>query len=376
VSQAIQYPYQDLDLANRDGEEWEDIPGLDGYYLISNFGRVKRVAFEVMSYNGQSRWLKEKIMVPFLTILENHSVGDQVYHLRARATIAGISYNISIARTVYYCFVKKFDLANPSLVVLAKDCDNKNIHPGNLVLVDLSRKQKRIFERDRFNRELDNAFEAFANGQIESGNPFCKQVTQYTLEGKKVQTYPSIEVAAEVLGITPNNIISVLKGRQISGGGFVWRYGKEKSVDVEAVRAKNREGRKKLVGQKVSQYDNTGTRIATYLTIADASQATGVNQSDIHAVFNGRQRSAGGFIWRRGWGKLQIDLSGYAIGEEWRAMQRYKKVKQYSAEGKYLNTYSSVKEAAQSLNISPSYISMVLNKDKLAKGFIWKSVDR
>ena len=38
-----EYPYQNLWLKDIKGEEWEDVPGLDGVYLISNFGRIKSI---------------------------------------------------------------------------------------------------------------------------------------------------------------------------------------------------------------------------------------------------------------------------------------------------------------------------------------------
>jgi hypothetical protein len=41
MSQKV-YPYQNISLENLEGEVWEDVPGLDGYFLISNFGRTKR----------------------------------------------------------------------------------------------------------------------------------------------------------------------------------------------------------------------------------------------------------------------------------------------------------------------------------------------
>lgn len=375
--QEKEYPYQNLSLENIEGEEWEDIPGLDGYYRISNFGRTRRLPFELLSSNGQLRRIKEKILKTELAIQDNHSVHDQNYFLRIRITQAGVAYNFSVARLVYYCFVKKFDLSDYSLVVLTKDYDSKNIHPDNLVLVDLGRKQKRMFERNRHVKDLPDAYDEFVNqGLTESTNPFCKQITQYTLDGKKIQTYPSTDVAARILGIAESRINSVLKGRQVSGGGFVWRYGSAEWVNMKAVREQRRLHRKKLIGQKVTQYSREGKRIANYLTITDAAQATGLSTADICAVFSGRQRSAGGYVWKKGWGKPEIDLSNYATGEEWRAQTRFKKVKQYTQDGKYLQTFPSVKDAAAALGISPSYISLVLNKSKLAKGFLWKSTGK
>lgn len=38
----IMYPYQNKSLTAIDGEKWKEINGTDGFYSVSNFGRVKR----------------------------------------------------------------------------------------------------------------------------------------------------------------------------------------------------------------------------------------------------------------------------------------------------------------------------------------------
>jgi hypothetical protein len=40
--QSIQnYPYQNLEADVLPGERWKDIPGFEGYYKASDFGRIK-----------------------------------------------------------------------------------------------------------------------------------------------------------------------------------------------------------------------------------------------------------------------------------------------------------------------------------------------
>jgi len=43
MSQKV-YPYQNISLENLEGEVWKDVPGLDGYFLISKTcGNEERV---------------------------------------------------------------------------------------------------------------------------------------------------------------------------------------------------------------------------------------------------------------------------------------------------------------------------------------------
>ncbi|MBL7735787.1 MAG: hypothetical protein JNL51_10020 [Chitinophagaceae bacterium] len=306
MKSAISYPHQNLDLSDIKGEQWEDIPGLDGYYCISTFGRAKRLEFEILCSNGYTRRLNEKILTPGVEKFRNHTVNDQSYFLRITIMQSGVVHNFSVPRLVYHCFVKSFDMDNLSLVVIAKDGNGKNIKPGNLMLVNLSQKQKRIFDRHRLIRNLPDAYEEFINqGAILSSNPFCKQISQYTLTGKKIQTFPGTNVAARILNISEVRINSVLKGRQISSGGYVWRYGKERQINMQKLREEKSLRRKLLRGQKVTQYSAQGMRIAIFLTISDAAKKSGLRGSDISVALSGKQKSAGGFIWRKGWGNLK-----------------------------------------------------------------------
>jgi hypothetical protein len=367
------YPYTETSLEDLKGEEWEDIPFLDGLYLISNLGRVKRLAREVYTSDGKIMRLKEKIIHSYPDVQINKSVSDKVYHLAAHVTVENISYKFSIPRLVYYCFVKKFPLDNYSLVVYAKDGDGKNIRPSNLRLTDLFGKAKRVFERGRLKRDIETTHEEYLRTKsVQSSNPYCKQVSQYSGEGKFIRTFPSIRVASRVTGVSENGILSVLKGRQIRSGGFAWDYGARRKVDVQAIRKANIDRLKKLVGRKVNQYKLNGNRIAIYYTIAEASRKTKANESDIHAVLTGSQRSAGGYIWKKGFGKPTINVKGYLTGVAWRAQKQQKKVTKYDFKRNPVKIYESIKQAAEKEGISDGYISMAVKKKLVIRGFLWR----
>ena len=52
-------PHKNLSLEDMDGEIWKDIEGFEGYYQISNFGRVKSLSRIVID---SKRNIKEKIL--------------------------------------------------------------------------------------------------------------------------------------------------------------------------------------------------------------------------------------------------------------------------------------------------------------------------
>jgi hypothetical protein len=369
------YPCKVLSLKNLKNEKWRDIPGLEDYYCISQFGRVKRLAFEISCANGQQRSIKTKILKPGLSQRKNLTVRDHTAFLRIKIMRSGEIFDISIPRLVYHCFIHPFDRSDYSLVVLCKDGNGVNIRPANLILASLSDKQSRMFDRKRHKKHILYSYDEFIKHGLESSaTSYCKQITQYDLNGKKIQTYPSIYAAARTLNISPAGINSTLKERQLSCGGFLWQYGHTARMDMRAFEEKKKRRRKTRAGVVLTQYHPKGRRIATYLTVSAAQQATGIGGSELSAALNGRQRSAGGFIWKKGRGKPKIDTHGYSVGEKWRAQRRQKEVEQHTPNGRYIRKFPSVKEAARHHGITPSAISTALDRpDRLARGFSWKS---
>ena len=61
MSQKV-YPYQNVSLENLEGEVWKDVPGLDGYSLISNFGRIKRQQYDLQHPNGYVYMLPKRLL--------------------------------------------------------------------------------------------------------------------------------------------------------------------------------------------------------------------------------------------------------------------------------------------------------------------------
>lgn len=58
------YPYQNLILKNIKGERWKDIPGLEMYFKVSTYGRVKRLEYELTYSDGRIYVKPEKIIKP------------------------------------------------------------------------------------------------------------------------------------------------------------------------------------------------------------------------------------------------------------------------------------------------------------------------
>ena len=66
-----------------------------------------------------------------------------------------------------------------------------------------------------------------------------KPIKQYALDGKYVDSYPSIQIASEKTGIDGTNICKVLKGNRNKAGNYKWKYDEESGCKVAVYRKKN-----------------------------------------------------------------------------------------------------------------------------------------
>ncbi|HUZ60670.1 MAG TPA: NUMOD4 domain-containing protein, partial [Hanamia sp.] len=71
-----EYPYQNTSLKSINGEKWKDILGLEGYFMVSNFGRVKRLEYEMTYRNGAIYIKPEKIIKPMIIRQKNKLKND------------------------------------------------------------------------------------------------------------------------------------------------------------------------------------------------------------------------------------------------------------------------------------------------------------
>lgn len=370
------YPHEYFGLSPLQGERWKHIPDLEDYYMISNYGRIKRLTYERIYRNGAVYIFEEKIIKPAIVKSRNNFKNDTISFLVNRVTLNGIKYNFSIGRLVYYCFVKKYDLSDKTKVVFYKDNNHLNIIPSNLKLATLPEKSRRIADSGRMSSPFKNLSPEFKQKQRQAIiEKISKPVSRYSLKGVKIKTYPSAAVAERATGIYATSIGKVASGGGVSAGGYRWQWGKARRLNISTKELKQnrKKQHREKYGLKVSQYDFSGKRIACFPSLQDAEAATGVNTSAIRLVLKGEYKSAKGYYWKKGYGKEKIDLSGYKWGRESMAVTQSKKVNQYTLKGKLLKTYKSIKEAAGAIGVTSSVIiACCKGHQNTSGGYIWR----
>ena len=139
-------------------------------------------------------------------------------------------------------------------------------------------------------------YDSFNNGyNMTLGGEACngtndKTVYQYDLSGHFVGEYKSAHEAARALNIQFTNICKVCRGERKTAGGFGWSY--EKHDSVQPIKTK------RLSDGTVLQFTKDGTFIAEYPTAKEARRQTGISDTTIGLVCKGKNKTAGGFIWR------------------------------------------------------------------------------
>lgn len=111
-----------------------------------------------------------------------------------------------------------------------------------------------------------------------------KAIIQYDKNYNLISKFNSIKEASKETGIPSSNICSCCKGKVITAGEFIWRYEKSEFH------------RFNLQKKQVIQYDKKMNELRVYESITDAVNITGIKT--IWGCCSGRNKTAGGFIWK------------------------------------------------------------------------------
>ena len=95
-------PYQNLSLENMPSEVWKDLPGYEGYYQISNYGRAKALKRTVICANNKyTKILPEHII--------KQSVINDRHYLSFVACRSNVAKRVYLHRAVAILFVPNKD---------------------------------------------------------------------------------------------------------------------------------------------------------------------------------------------------------------------------------------------------------------------------
>jgi hypothetical protein len=221
------FPFQNTSLVNLPREIWKDIPGFEGIYKISHYGRVRslsrRIAMNV--HHGGEYKSKELIRKPSLDVKLNKTVNQSIYTLQMCLYKDGTRYYFPVGRLVYHLFGKKFDMNDPTVIISYKDHDGRNVHISNLV------------KTDRKSVMVSSHKEGRASGNLTA---LSKPITQFDAEGRVLNTFPSMTEAGRMLSLSTANIATVVSRKGHMYKGFFWKSGvHSKNLDLKKISRTN-----------------------------------------------------------------------------------------------------------------------------------------
>jgi len=174
-------------------EIWKDIPGYEGKYQVSSYGRVKS-----LNYNNTG---KERIM-------SGEKIrGYYSFNLSKNGKVKRFRLN----RLVWEAFNGPIP-EGMQINHIDEDPTNNNLENLNLMTPkensNWGTRTKRLSDTQQNRKDLS------------------KPVSQYTLDGNKIKEYPSAREAARQTGLSRSNICNCCRGVKYvkSVGGYVWKY--------------------------------------------------------------------------------------------------------------------------------------------------------
>jgi NUMOD4 motif len=125
-------PYLNLSTKSMKGERWKDVSGYEGLYQVSSLGRVK--ALQKITFGNQQKWRPEQIQRIIVDFRTRDTGKKYVGITLVNMAKYGSKRLVSVARWVYYQFVKKFDIADPTVKIAYKDGNPLNTYFKNLLI--------------------------------------------------------------------------------------------------------------------------------------------------------------------------------------------------------------------------------------------------
>lgn len=183
-----------------------------------------------------------------------------------------------------------------------------------------------------------------------------KPIAQYTIQGKFIRSWESTSEAQLKLGLTsiPNALLGISK----YAGEWQWRYYNGDDSDIEAVTTKEK---------SVYQFDLQGNLIKCWRSITEASKSFEEDrQYSIKVMISrcclGKTNQVNGYYW------------SFKPKFEFRTNKHYSAVAKYDDNGIFLESYTTIKEAAERNNIktSTNIIACIKGKQKHCGGFRWR----
>ena len=259
---------------NLENEIWKDVEGYEGFYQVSNKGRVKSLDRISINKNGLKCHFKERILNPRL-----NSGGYREVPLCKNGT----QHSARVHRLVAKAFIP---------------------NPDNLPFINHK-------DENKENNCVENL--EWCTPEYNVNYSQAIPISEFDLDGNWIKNWPSIVVAEREIPISSADLCSCCKGLRYTAKGRIWRYWKPEYkegyilTDIQE---------KPILGRPISQFDMDGNYIKTWPNSVLAAKELKISAGNIRACCNGIDYSYKGFIFRNyrpeykeGYNLFDIDIN-------------------------------------------------------------------
>lgn len=211
-------------------EEWKDVIGYEGRYLVSNYGRIKSLDITLHKCNGRSELRKGRIVKLNLSIhgypqyLFSNGTSKRKLMRIHRVVAEAFIPNPDNKPCIDHINTIKTDNRVENLRWVTRSENNRNP-----ITMTKYRKKGEYHHSEMTKIKIGKAFK----GRKASLSTRLKMrgkgfpVLQFTKSGHLINEYRSSYYAQEATGIARQHIIACCGYKRKSAGGFNWRYKKE-----------------------------------------------------------------------------------------------------------------------------------------------------
>lgn len=195
-------------------------------------------------------------------------------------------------------------------------------------------------------------------------------VIAFSLSGKRIKLYNSINEAIKETGDSYQSIKKSCDTKHHSGKTYQWRYWFE-DPNLQEILPYKYDNKK-----AIDQYDLEGNFITTFNSMFEAGQWLNLSGSNLTTCCKNKQKSYGGYLWCYHNDPAPLPYIDLKYNHNTSSGKR--QVLQYSKDMKFLNSYESAHEAARQIN-NPKCANHITEccqgKRKTCNNYIWKYGD-
>lgn len=192
-------------------EIWKDIPGYEGKYQVSSFGRVKRLAH----YDTLNRYWEEYITDGFDSPKSRNYVACKV-----NLSLNGKNKQVYVSHLVAEAFIPNPD-NKPEVDHI--DTNPKNNCAWNLRWVTKKENSNNPLTKIHQRNAAQIRVTQYPSPNKGKASPNRKKIIQKDLKGNIIKIWDCIRLAAEILDIPAPNISECVNNHRKTAGGYIWQ---------------------------------------------------------------------------------------------------------------------------------------------------------